>query len=136
MEDGDGDMDLETNSVQNLSSDTYLYLSKKENESGKRRRVQEYKLKGLERAQAVSENGGPWGFGQGHFMLPCVHDNSTKGFLGVGFCFLNISSASVTGVFQLDNRNSRKTVPYIVSTAYFFTRQFISISVTFFPEDT
>lgn len=77
MEDGDDDKDLETNSVHNLSSDTYLYISKKEIKSGKRRRRQEYKLKGLERTQAVSENGGPWVFGQGHFMLPCVHDNNT-----------------------------------------------------------
>lgn len=49
MEDADGDKDLETNSVQNLSSDTYHHVSKKENKTGKRRRRWEYKLKGLER---------------------------------------------------------------------------------------
>lgn len=87
MEDGDGDKDLETNSVQHLSSDTYLHLTKKENKSEKRRR-QEYKLKGIERTQTLCENGGPWEFGQGHFMLPCVHDNNTR-FLGC--FFLNIS---------------------------------------------
>ena len=43
---------------------------------GKRRRRQkEYKVKGLGRTQAVSENGRPQGFDQGHFMLPCADDN-------------------------------------------------------------
>lgn len=85
MEDEDGDKDLETNPVHNPNSDTCLYLNKKENKSGKSRRRQEYKLKSLQRTQAVGENGGPWEFGQGHFMLPCVHDNNTYRGFGLGF---------------------------------------------------
>lgn len=37
MEDGDGDKDLETDSVHNLASGMYFYLSKRENKSGNRR---------------------------------------------------------------------------------------------------
>lgn len=78
MEDRDGDKDLKTGSVHNLTSDTYFYLTEKENKSDNRRRRQkEYKVKGLGRAQAVSENGRPRGFCQGRFTLLCAHDNIT-----------------------------------------------------------
>lgn len=84
MEDGDGDKDLEINSVNNLSSDTYLYLSKKGNKNGKRRRIQEYKLRSLERTQAVSENGGLGGLVR--VILCClVSMITTHRGLGVGF---------------------------------------------------
>lgn len=58
MEDGDGDKNLEINSVHNLSNDTFICVKRKiKVERGEEDRS--LNKKRLERTQSVSENCGP-----------------------------------------------------------------------------
>lgn len=60
MEDGDGDKNLEINSVHNLSSDTFICVKRKiKVERGEEDRSLNKKNWKLERTQSVSENCGP-----------------------------------------------------------------------------